>query len=189
MDVSLVKLTVLWRLKNIQSLIDCLTVALSQMSIVWPKQIKVTIYTIIHFEQKTSEIIFPKLIKNKNNEKIKSTRSSKTERNCDIIRRQNRSIPGNFCRWDMHIICSICNRVKKFFHNLNLNSYSSVIGDIVDVVPILETDAGDEMCWRQFWNVGDSFDHFRHQYPLSSNLSIGHPKDVNNIEILSSTYM
>ena len=115
MDVSLVKLTVLWRLKNIQSLIDCLTVALSQMSIVWPKQIKVTIYTIIHFEQKTSEIIFPKLIKNKNNEKIKSTRSSKTERNCDIIRRQNRSIPGNFCRWDMHIICSICNRVKNFF--------------------------------------------------------------------------
>ena len=51
---------------------------------------------------------------------------------------------------------------------------------------------GDEMCWRQLWDVGDGFDRFCHQHPLSFNMTfcnVGQqqPKDVTNIEILSLT--
>ena len=28
------------------------------------------------------------------------------------------------------------------------------------------TDVGDEMCWRQVWDVGDGFRRFCHQHPL-----------------------
>ena len=50
---------------------------------------------------------------------------------------------------------------------------------------------GDEMNCRQLCDVGDDFGCFRHQYPLSCNISVGyqHPKDVINIEILSPTYV
>ena len=51
------------------------------------------------------------------------------------------------------------------------------------------TDVGDEMCWRQLWDVGDGFGRFRSRNILSLNISVGyqHPKDVTNIEILSPT--
>ena len=52
---------------------------------------------------------------------------------------------------------------------------------------MLVTDVGDEMFWRQFWDVGYDFGGFRHQHPLSLNIDIGyqHAKDVANIEIPS----
>ena len=55
---------------------------------------------------------------------------------------------------------------------------------------MLVTDVGDEICWRQLWDVGDAFGRFRHQHPLSFNVSLGHqqPKNVTNIEILSLTF-
>ena len=48
---------------------------------------------------------------------------------------------------------------------------------------------GDEMCWRQLWDVGDGFGRFCPQHPLYFIISVGHrqPKDVINIEILSLT--
>ena len=51
------------------------------------------------------------------------------------------------------------------------------------------TDVGDEMCWRQFWDVGDGFSRFCHEHPLSFKITVGHqdPKDATNIEILSLT--
>ena len=54
---------------------------------------------------------------------------------------------------------------------------------------MLATDVGDQICWRQLWDVGDGFGGFRHQHPLSFSISVGHqhPKDVTNIEILSPT--
>ena len=54
---------------------------------------------------------------------------------------------------------------------------------------MLVTGLGDEMCWRKLWDVGDGFGRFRHQYPLSFNIIVGHQhsKDVTNIEILLST--
>ena len=56
-------------------------------------------------------------------------------------------------------------------------------------ISMLVTDFGEEMCWRQFQDVGDAFGYFGHQHPLSLNISVGHqyPKNVNNIEILSLT--
>ena len=56
-------------------------------------------------------------------------------------------------------------------------------------ISMLVTDVGDEMCWRQLWDVDDGFRRFRHQHPLSFKISVGHqhPKDVTNIEILSLT--
>ena len=36
------------------------------------------------------------------------------------------------------------------------------------------TDVGDETCWQQFGDVGDSFHRFRHQHPLSFNTSVDH---------------
>ena len=36
------------------------------------------------------------------------------------------------------------------------------------------TDVGDEMCWRQLLDVDDCFGRFRHQHPLSFNISVGH---------------
>ena len=52
---------------------------------------------------------------------------------------------------------------------------------------MLVTDVGDEMCWRQLWDVGDGSCRFRHQHSLSLNISVGHqhPKDVTNSENLS----
>ena len=52
---------------------------------------------------------------------------------------------------------------------------------------MLVTDVGDEICWRQLCDVGDGFDRFSHQHPLSFNIRVGYqqPKDVTNIEILS----
>jgi len=45
---------------------------------------------------------------------------------------------------------------------------------------MLVTDSGDEMCWRQLWDVGDGFAGYCQQYPLSFNKSVGQqqPKDV-----------
>ena len=40
--------------------------------------------------------------------------------------------------------------------------------------PMLVTDVGDEICWRQLLDVGDGFGHFRHQHHLSLNISVGH---------------
>ena len=39
------------------------------------------------------------------------------------------------------------------------------------------------MCWRQFQDVGEGFDPFGHQHPLSLNISVGHqhPKDLNSV--------
>ena len=34
---------------------------------------------------------------------------------------------------------------------------------------MLATDVGDEICWRQLWDVGDGFGH---QHPLSLNISV-----------------
>ena len=50
---------------------------------------------------------------------------------------------------------------------------------------MLVTDVGDEMCWRQFCDVGDGFVRFRPQHNLSFhiNVKLQHPKDVTNIEI------
>ena len=52
-------------------------------------------------------------------------------------------------------------------------------------------DVGDEIFWRQLWDVGDDFCRFCHQNPLSLSISISvghqHPKDVTNIEILTPT--
>ena len=55
--------------------------------------------------------------------------------------------------------------------------------------PMLLTDDGGEICWRQ--DFGDSCGRFGHQHPLSFNISVGHqhPKDVTNILILSPTYL
>ena len=39
---------------------------------------------------------------------------------------------------------------------------------------MLVTDFVDEMCWWQLWDVGDGFDRFCHQHPLSFNISVGH---------------
>ena len=37
------------------------------------------------------------------------------------------------------------------------------------------TDVGDEMCWRQLWDIGDgfygTFYRYGHQHPLSFNIS------------------
>ena len=54
---------------------------------------------------------------------------------------------------------------------------------------MLVTDVGEEMCWRQLWDVGDDFGRFYHQHPLSFNISVGHqhPKVVTNIENRSPT--
>ena len=54
---------------------------------------------------------------------------------------------------------------------------------------MLMIDAGDKMCWRHFQDFGDGFDRFRHQQPLSFNISVGyqHSKDFTNVEILSAT--
>ena len=51
------------------------------------------------------------------------------------------------------------------------------------------TDVGDEICWRQLLDVGDSLSRFAHHYPASFKISVGqqHPKDVTNIKILLST--
>ena len=55
---------------------------------------------------------------------------------------------------------------------------------------VLVTDVGNEMCWRQLWDVGYDFGRFCHQHSLSFNISFWHqqPKDVTNIEILSLTF-
>ena len=49
---------------------------------------------------------------------------------------------------------------------------------------MLVTDVGDEMCWWQLWDIGDGFDRFCHQHPLSFNISVGHqhPKIFNKIK-------
>ena len=54
---------------------------------------------------------------------------------------------------------------------------------------MLVTNVGDQMCWRQLWDVGDSFDRLCHQHPLSFKTTIGHQhsKDVTNIKIPSPT--
>ena len=54
---------------------------------------------------------------------------------------------------------------------------------------MLATDVGDEICWRQFWDVSDGFGRFGHQHPLSFSISVGHqhPKDVISIKTLSTT--
>ena len=55
---------------------------------------------------------------------------------------------------------------------------------------MLVTDVGDEMCWREFYDVGDASDYFGHQHPLSLNTSVGDQlsKDVTEIFILSPTF-
>ena len=47
-------------------------------------------------------------------------------------------------------------------------------------ISMLATDVGDEICWRQLWDVGDGFGRFCHQHPLSFSSSVGHqhPKDA-----------
>ena len=57
-------------------------------------------------------------------------------------------------------------------------------------ISMLVTDFGEEMCWRQFQDVGDAFGYFGHQHPLSLNISVGHQlaKDVTKILILSPTF-
>ena len=54
---------------------------------------------------------------------------------------------------------------------------------------MLVTDVGDEMCWRQLWDVGDSFGRFCHQHPLFFNISVWHqhPKIVSKIKSPTST--
>ena len=54
---------------------------------------------------------------------------------------------------------------------------------------MLVTDVGNDMCWWQLWDVGNGFSPFRHQHPLSFNISVGyqHPKHVTNIKIPSTT--
>ena len=51
---------------------------------------------------------------------------------------------------------------------------------------MLVTDVGDEMCWRQFLDVGDAFGYFGHQHALSLNISVGHQdrNSVANIKIV-----
>jgi len=39
-------------------------------------------------------------------------------------------------------------------------------------ISILMTDVGVLMCWRQFQDVGDSFDRFRHKHFLSFNIML-----------------
>ena len=48
---------------------------------------------------------------------------------------------------------------------------------------------GEEICWWQLSDVGDSFGRFRHQHTLSFNKSVEHqhPNDVPKYEILQST--
>ena len=50
---------------------------------------------------------------------------------------------------------------------------------------MLVTDVGDEMCWRQLWDVGDVFGRFCHQHPLSFNISVGLPDSGTNIQKMS----
>ena len=54
---------------------------------------------------------------------------------------------------------------------------------------MLVTAVEDEMCCWQFWNIGDGFGRFGHQYPPSFYISVGHQqsKDVINTQKLSST--
>ena len=53
------------------------------------------------------------------------------------------------------------------------------------VTSMLVIDVGDEICWWQLYDVSDGFDHFGHQHPLSSYISVGHQysKDVTNIDV------
>ena len=39
---------------------------------------------------------------------------------------------------------------------------------------MLATDVGDEICWRQLWDVGDGFGQFCHQHPLSKKTIFQH---------------
>ena len=41
---------------------------------------------------------------------------------------------------------------------------------------MLVTDVGDEMRWRKLSDVGDRFGRFRHQTPVSFNISFGHQR-------------
>ena len=49
-------------------------------------------------------------------------------------------------------------------------------------------EVGDDMCWRQIWDVGDGFGRFRHLHPLSFTC-VGHknPKNVTNMKSSTST--
>ena len=52
------------------------------------------------------------------------------------------------------------------------------------VTLMLVTDVGDEMCWRQLWDVGDGFGRFCHQHPLSFNINVNcHQDKVTNIHL------
>ena len=55
---------------------------------------------------------------------------------------------------------------------------------------MLVTNVEDEMCWRRFEDVGDTFGHFGYQHPISLNINIRHqfPKDVTKILILSQLF-
>ena len=72
--------------------------------------------------------------------------------------------------------------------NINFIVYSGKV-ETLRATSMLVTDVGDEMCWRQLWDVGDGFVRFCYQHSLSLNISVGYqqPKDVTNIENLTLT--
>ena len=94
----------------------------------------------------------------------------------------------NVCKLDLTWTCGIIiqqSEIKIFLVSISEFFHFSLTQ--VTATSMLVTDVGNEMCWWQLWDVGDAFDRFRHQHPLSFNISVGHehPKIVTNIEILS----
>ena len=67
------------------------------------------------------------------------------------------------------------------FHNTRIFSFGAT--------SMLATDVGDEICWRQLWDVGDGFGRFCHQHTLSFSISVRHQhlEDITNIKILLPT--
>ena len=60
---------------------------------------------------------------------------------------------------------------------LTLNIFSNILAKHAQkrnlASPTGYIDVGDEICWC-LWDVGDGFNHFGHQHPLSFYISIGY---------------
>ena len=82
---------------------------------------------------------------------------------------------GKFVLWNVEwwIWCQKCNKSKFFLitcRNLlrslpRLKKHPFLGVKLASTM--LVTDFGDEMCCRQFWDVGDALGYFGHQHPLS----------------------
>ena len=94
---------------------------------------------------------------------------------------------------NMHTLPKMESEVRKWLEHTEPKNIFP--GDIKDSDPCFfiwncYIDVGDEMCWRQLWDVGDGFDRSRHQHPLCSNIGVWHQhsKDATNIEIVTTCH-